>query len=252
MVQVLRGLRLALVPAVVVLSLGLASPSLALSKSQTLDVQEKLTLLGYTPGSLDGKMGRQTKSAVRAFQKDAGIGVDGIVGPRTMAMLNEFVGKGGPQGRLPAANNQLDIYEDVLTDRLASGRVTLPTRYGQVEAVRTGAGRYSLSINGQVVASSPKGQGMPRFSRSFELPGEDVILITTPVNLKGGCKLEHTVMVIRANGTFLPPTRVGNCQPVLGGVIETDRVVFPFPPERTPSWRLEESWIYQAGNITQQ
>ena len=35
--------------------------------------QQHLTDLGYRPGPVDGLMGRKTRSAIRAFQKDMGV-----------------------------------------------------------------------------------------------------------------------------------------------------------------------------------
>lgn len=55
----------------------------------TLDLQQRLELLGYDPGPIDGVPGRRTIAAVKAFQEDAGLTVDGIVGPKTLAALNE-------------------------------------------------------------------------------------------------------------------------------------------------------------------
>lgn len=49
--------------------------------------QQLLDLLGYPPGPIDGEFGPKTVKAVKAFQKDYGIKVDGIVGPLTWAML---------------------------------------------------------------------------------------------------------------------------------------------------------------------
>lgn len=43
-------------------------------------LQQSLSALGYNPGTADGIFGDRTEAAVRAFQSDRGIGVDGIVG----------------------------------------------------------------------------------------------------------------------------------------------------------------------------
>lgn len=51
-------------------------------------VQEALTFLGYSPGPIDGIFGPMTNEAVRRFQSDQRIAVDGIVGPETIAALN--------------------------------------------------------------------------------------------------------------------------------------------------------------------
>ncbi len=226
----------------------IAGPAEALTRAQTRDVQEKLVLLGYEPGKIDGVFGRNTRRAVRAFQKDAQIRTDGVVGPQTLTALEEFVARGGPLSRSPAANNQLDIYEDVLTDRLSSGTVTLPSRFAKVEVSRAGAGRYSIAINGQVVSTSPGGNGLPRISRTFQMPGEDAIVFAAASG-NAACRLEHTVIVVRNDGSFLPPTPIGNCKEVLNGRVQDDELVLSFPPVSVPSWRIEESWVYQYGKV---
>ncbi len=53
--------------------------------------QVQLKALGYFDGDVDGIPGPITVDAVTAFQKDAGIGVDGEVGPETEAALAEAV-----------------------------------------------------------------------------------------------------------------------------------------------------------------
>lgn len=50
-------------------------------------IQAELAAKGYNVGPIDGQFGRMTDAAVRAFQKDAGEYVDGIVGPKTWAAL---------------------------------------------------------------------------------------------------------------------------------------------------------------------
>lgn len=50
--------------------------------------QQQLIILGYLPaGSADGVLGPKTTAAVKAFQKDAGLTVDGKVGNNTTAAL---------------------------------------------------------------------------------------------------------------------------------------------------------------------
>ncbi len=51
------------------------------------DIQTELAKAGYRPGPIDGVWGRQTATALRAFQKDKGLSVDGIAGPQTLAAL---------------------------------------------------------------------------------------------------------------------------------------------------------------------
>lgn len=52
-----------------------------------LQVQQMLNQLGYAPGKLDGQYGDATAGAVRAFQRDHHLEVDGVVGAKTRAVL---------------------------------------------------------------------------------------------------------------------------------------------------------------------
>ena len=50
-------------------------------------LQELLTDYGYSPGAVDGDFGTKTEKAVKDFQTDFSLVVDGIVGPKTWAAL---------------------------------------------------------------------------------------------------------------------------------------------------------------------
>ena len=50
-------------------------------------IQTKLQSLGYNIGTIDGQYGSKTQEAVRQFQRDRGLGADGIAGSKTLAAL---------------------------------------------------------------------------------------------------------------------------------------------------------------------
>ena len=52
-------------------------------------LQSSLAKMGYCPGPIDGIFGRQTEIALRNYQRDRGIAVDGLAGPQTMALLQQ-------------------------------------------------------------------------------------------------------------------------------------------------------------------
>lgn len=53
-----------------------------------LELQRNLEKLGYDPGPVDGFLGRQTRDAVRRFQKEnPPLAVDGIAGPATRSAI---------------------------------------------------------------------------------------------------------------------------------------------------------------------
>lgn len=54
------------------------------------ELQEALTLREYSLGEVDGDFGQKTKNAVIAFQKDAGLTQDGIVGQKTRKALENI------------------------------------------------------------------------------------------------------------------------------------------------------------------
>jgi len=54
------------------------------------ELQERLAALGFDPGRVDGIYGALTRSAVASFQRDAGLGADGVAGPATVVELRRL------------------------------------------------------------------------------------------------------------------------------------------------------------------
>lgn len=59
-----------------------------------LQIQHLLCYLGYDPGSCDGVLGTNTTAAVKAFQQQEALTVDGIAGTGTQAKLLDAVADG--------------------------------------------------------------------------------------------------------------------------------------------------------------
>ena len=53
------------------------------------DLQEALSALGHDPGPIDGVFGARTEGAVRPFQHEREIAVDGVVGRVTWINIDE-------------------------------------------------------------------------------------------------------------------------------------------------------------------
>jgi peptidoglycan hydrolase-like protein with peptidoglycan-binding domain len=63
----------------------------AKSRPSIKQIQIALRNAGFEPGALDGKMGRQTKEAIKSFQKANNLKADGKVGKQTWAALRSYL-----------------------------------------------------------------------------------------------------------------------------------------------------------------
>ena len=55
-----------------------------------VELQKALLRAGYDPGPIDGRLGKKTRSAVKAFQKKNSLTADGVVGEKTWAALKSY------------------------------------------------------------------------------------------------------------------------------------------------------------------
>lgn len=78
----------------------------------TTDIQRQLAAAGFDPGTIDGIRGPDTIAAIRAFQTENGLDVDGIVGLETSSAL--FA---------PASDDERSVWGEIiaLIARLLSG-----------------------------------------------------------------------------------------------------------------------------------
>ncbi len=63
------------------------------TRPKVRDIQIALLNAGYNPGAVDGRMGKQTRNAIRAFQKAHNLALTGKVGKKTWALLREYLEK---------------------------------------------------------------------------------------------------------------------------------------------------------------
>lgn len=64
------------------------SPIIHVKGVSVADIQRALARAGLDPGPVDGKAGKKTKKAIRAFQRSHHLPVDGVIGSKTWAALN--------------------------------------------------------------------------------------------------------------------------------------------------------------------
>ncbi|MEO3430773.1 peptidoglycan-binding domain-containing protein [Pelagibius sp. CAU 1746] len=75
-------------------------------------VQKELLAHGYHPGPVDGIAGRQTRAAVRAYQRDAGLPADGVAGKRLLDHLKFAQPKTYAFGQ-PVMGHVLDLQREL-------------------------------------------------------------------------------------------------------------------------------------------
>ncbi len=61
------------------------------AKDRVKQIQSVLKKASFFKGEIDGKIGPQTKRAIKSFQKSKGLNPDGVVGQKTWEELNKFL-----------------------------------------------------------------------------------------------------------------------------------------------------------------
>jgi hypothetical protein len=56
-------------------------------RSTAVQVQQRLAQAGYYRGAIDGVIGAGTRNAIRSYERDHGLRVDGLIDPRLLATM---------------------------------------------------------------------------------------------------------------------------------------------------------------------
>lgn len=116
-----------------------------LSRSDIISIQSSLAAKGYYKGSIDGKWGPMTSSALSSFQSSQGIAVNGLPTSETLAMLgvtttNTASYDTAPQYIEPAAGGGVTLETTTTTDtyrtRSTGGFVAINTNHVNGAACR--------------------------------------------------------------------------------------------------------------------
>lgn len=115
------------------------------------EAQELLIKAGYSVGSagVDGDFGSGTLAAVKAFQEDKGLDVDGVIGDDTWAALRGAEPEEEPEDPEPEDENYIvrikgetPVYKDrpVVVQTLSSGAFTIVEEVDGYGRLKSGAG----------------------------------------------------------------------------------------------------------------
>lgn len=142
-------------------SLGIAKAPISSQSDQVKAIQTKLKEKGYYNDNVDGILGSKTKSAIKAFQKDNGLVVDGIAGPKTLEKLNVSANK-NQTSKNPSTDADLlarvissEARGEPYTGQVAVGAVILnrvehPSFPNTLAGVVYQPGAFTCMVDGQI------------------------------------------------------------------------------------------------------
>lgn len=127
-----------------------------------LDLQTLLNTLGYDAGVPDGRHGKLTVTAIRAFQLAEGLKEDGMVTPDLVAAVYAKAGKGSPpNGQILVRQKFKPLIEEAITIR--EPEIALGTHFLLARAVDADKGTaewYGVSMDNQLPQATTKRLGI--------------------------------------------------------------------------------------------
>lgn len=128
--------------------------------NEVRQIQTRLKELGYNPGTIDGIYGTNTQNAVKAFQRDKGLSVDGIAGPKTLKALGISSGSSSNAGytqndinllaRIISAESRGESYTgQVAVGAVVLNRVEHPSFPDTIAGVIYQPGAFTAITDGQ-------------------------------------------------------------------------------------------------------
>lgn len=112
-------------------------------------VQQKLKQLGYYKGSVDGIFGVQTQTAVKAFQRNCGLTVDGIAGPKTLL----YLGLSGGSTTSTGTSSDLNLLARLISAEARGESYTGQVAVGAVVLNRVRHSSFPDTISGVIYQS---------------------------------------------------------------------------------------------------
>lgn len=135
-------------------------------------LQGRLNLLGFDAGREDGIFGERTDRAIREFQRNIGVGLDGIVGPGTLQHLLRLRPVGAGPGRAAVREGEILLR---LSATLDGARVAIDAGHGRGDQGVTGPTGLPEAEAGEALARALLEELRLRGADPFALrePGEN-------------------------------------------------------------------------------
>jgi peptidoglycan hydrolase-like protein with peptidoglycan-binding domain len=153
-------------------------------------LQSQLSTLGFYTGQITGYFGPQTQDAVIRFQQANGLDADGVVGPTTLATIQQQISQGQPSPS-PSPSPSSDLLQLNSTgDRVSQLQTQLQT-----------LGYYNGAING--VFDSPTQSAVISFQQANGLGSDGIVGPATSAAIQ---------QQINNRGSSAPPSATGPLQ----------------------------------------
>jgi len=161
-----------------------ASPERPTSKPSfpppVADVQRALQAAGFDPGPIDGRMGRRTRSALKAFQSANDLKPTGEVNAQTWGVLQEEQGSHAAEvikatesdEAFPSAGQKQEVRSAILESRLRS-----PERIKKVQFALKQAGFDPGPVDGEIGPRTD--QALRSFQRANGLEPDGIVGVKT-------------------------------------------------------------------------
>ena len=143
------------------------------------ELQENLKKAGLDPGPIDGRMGWQTRNAIKEFQKNNGLKSTGKIDSKTWAEINREKESitAEEKAKTPKPKLNEDIQDEIMTYRLKSkGRVR------EIQTALKNAGFDPGEIDGKMGTKTKS--AIKEFQKMKGLPADGIVGTKTWNELK--------------------------------------------------------------------
>jgi peptidoglycan hydrolase-like protein with peptidoglycan-binding domain len=213
--------------------------------------QRHLTNLGYYNGAIDGKMGPQTRAAIKKFQREHSMPASGTLNAPTERALGKADKLSG--GVMPGAQNVPVLgsganpapVSDDFSPPLNGGTRVIASRFARVdvsEASVDGGKRYNVNLNGQPILVADGQSSVIGISPTYDLGNEDAVVLTTFSPNGSGCTYRSHVLALTADGSKV--FDLDSCTRAYDAVAKNGSLFITFTQRDSNSavgstWRLE-------------
>jgi len=217
------------------------------SNPQLRNAQTHLIHLGYATGKADGIMGPKTKTALKNFQHDHKLKITGTLTAATYSALVE-ADKPAPKPVASAAVTPTPtplpappapdfyathpdfyghVHQDYSNPLQKENPQSITSRYGKLAITKDQGQNYAVTLNDQPLLQASEQPAVIGVSKTYELPLEDALIVTTYHNDSTLCPYKHFLVTLNDQGS--KTTEIQNCTHGYQASIKESSLYIVFP-----------------------